>query len=217
MMKKMIIDSLNIGRPKKEVFGGLEILTGICKTPARGPLNLKKLGFEGDGVGDVKHHGGPDKAVCLYCSEHYTYWEKVLGVTLPVAPFGENLAIGGITEKDVCIGDILQLGSAIVQVTQPRQPCKTLAARHGRADIVKLVVDSGRTGFYCRVLEEGIVLQDSPIAFKARDPHGITVTFANNIYHHDKKNCGGVKRVLEVVALSGSWRRSFEELAEKCK
>lgn len=213
----MRIESLNIGLPKKEIFGGLEMLTGMCKTPVSGPLRLGQLGFEGDGVGDTKHHGGPDKAVCLYNSDHYPYWKDVLGITLPVAAFGENLTISGLTEKDVCLGDIFQLGSAVVQVTQPRQPCKTLAARYGRMDMVKLVVDSGRTGFYCRVLGEGVVEKDSPFALQVRDPHEITIAFANNIYHHARKNCEGIGKVLEVPALSESWRRSFQELAEKCK
>ena len=213
----MRIESLNIGLPKKQIFGSQEILTGICKNPVSGPLRLGRLGFEGDGVGDTKHHGGRDKAVCLYSFDHYPYWKDVLGITLPVAAFGENLTISGITEKDVCIGDIFQIGSAVVQVTQPRQPCKTLAARYGRTDMAKLVVDSGRTGFYCSVLGEGVVEKDSPFALKVRDPHGITVAFANNIYHHDRKNRTGIRKVLEVPALSESWRRSFQELAEKSK
>lgn len=213
----MRIESLTIGLPKKEIFGGREILTGICKNPVSGPLRLGRLGFAGDGVGDTKHHGGPDKAVCIYSSDHYPYWKDVLGITLPVAAFGENLTISGLTEKDVCIGDIFQLGSAVVQVSQPRQPCKTLAARYGRTDMVKLVVDSGRTGFYCRILGEGVVEKDSPFALKVRDPHEITIAFANNIYHHEKKNCAGIRKILDVPALSESWRRSFQELAEKCK
>ncbi len=216
MTKKIRIESLNISLPKKERFGGLEIVTGICKKPVRGPLILKKLGFEGDGVGDTKHHGGPDKAVCIYCFVHYPYWEDVLGISLPVAAFGENLAVSGISEEDVCIGDVYQLGTALIQVSQPRQPCKTLAARFGRADIVKLVVDSGRTGFYCRVLEEGAVENTGPFTPKERHSLQITVAYANLIYHHDKKNGVGIKKVLEVKALSESWRRSFEELAERC-
>lgn len=216
-MKNIQIESLNIGLPKKQIFGSRQILTGICKTPVSGPIRLGRLGFDGDGVGDTKHHGGQDKAVCLYSFDHYPYWKDVLGITLPVAAFGENLTISGITEKDVCIGDILQIGSAVVQVTQPRQPCKTLAARYGRTDIVKLVVDSGRTGFYCGVLGEGVVEKHSSFALKVRDPHEITIAFANNIYHHDRKNRAGVRKVLEVPALSESWRRSFQELAEKCK
>jgi MOSC domain-containing protein YiiM len=216
-MKSIRIESLNIGLPKKEIFGGREIFTGICKNPVAGPIGLKKLGFEGDGVGDARHHGGRDKAVCLYSFDHYPYWEDRLGIALPVAAFGENLTVSGITEKDICIGDIFQLGPAVVQITQPRQPCTTLAARCLRTDMVKLVVDSGRTGFYCRVLAEGNVKKDSPFALKERDPHEITVAFANAIYHHDRHNCEGIRKVLEVPALSESWRQSFRDLAEKCR
>jgi len=212
----MIIESLNVALPRKEIFSGREILTGICKSAVSGPLLLKKLGFEGDGVGDLRYHGGPDKAVCVYSKEHYPYWEKILGITLPPAAFGENLTVSHLHEEDVCIGDIFQLGTAVVQLSQPRQPCKTLAARYDRSDMVKLVRNSGRTGFYCRVLEEGMVEKGSPFVLKERDPLGITVAFANHIYHHDNGNCEGLKKVLEVPALSESWQRSFRALIEKC-
>lgn len=216
-MNMIIIESLNIGLPKKEIFHGKEIFTGICKIAVSGPLRLKKLGFEGDGAGDTKHHGGTDKAVCVYSRDHYPYWEKVLGIKLPVAAFGENLSVANLLEHDICIGDVFELGTAIVQVTQPRQPCKTLADRYGRADIIKLVVDSGHTGFYLRVLEEGIVEKGGPFALKERDPHGITIAFANHVYHHDKKDCEGIRKVLDVPGLSESWRYSFLELNKKCE
>ncbi|MEW6586270.1 MAG: MOSC domain-containing protein [Nitrospirota bacterium] len=213
----MIIGSLNIGLPKKEVFSGKEILTGICKSPVSKPLRLKKLGFEGDGVGDLRYHGGADKAVCVYSKEHYPYWEEVLGIQLPPAAFGENLTVSGLHEEGICIGDVFQLGTAIVQVSQPRQPCKTLAARYDRSDMIRLVRDSGRTGFYFRVITEGIVEKGSPFVLKERDPRGITVAFANHIYHHDNRNCEGIRMVLAVPALSESWQRSFHALIEKCK
>ncbi len=155
--KNMIVESLNIGLPKKEIFHGREIITGICKQPVTGRLHLERSGFEGDGVGDLKHHGGNDKAVCVYSLEHYPYWEDVLGIKLPAAAFGENLTVSDLKEEDICIGDIFELGTALLQVSQPRQPCRTLAARYGRDDLVKLVADSGYTGFYFRVLKEGIV------------------------------------------------------------
>lgn len=213
----MIIESLNTGLPKNELFQGKEIVTGICKSPASGPLNLKKLGFEGDGVGDLKNHGGFDKAVCVYSLDHYPYWETVLGIKLTTAAFGENLSISGLLEEDVCIGDIFQLGTAVVQISQPRQPCSTLAARYGKNDLVKLVVDSGRTGFYFKVLEEGIVEKGNLLVLRERDPHGITISFANRIYHHDRHNSDSIKKVLAVPALSESWQRSFRELLENCK
>jgi MOSC domain-containing protein YiiM len=216
-MDRIIIESLNIGLPKKEIFFGKEIVTGICKIAVSEPLQLKKLGFEGDGVGDVKHHGGHDKAVCVYSTDHYPYWEKVLGIALPVAAFGENLSVANLLEKDICIGDVFVLGTAIVQVSQPRQPCKILAVRYGRADMVKRVVDSGRTGFYLRVLEEGIVEKDSPFVLEKRDQHGVTIAFANQVFHHDKRNCEGIRKVLELPGLSESWRSSFYELSKQCE
>jgi MOSC domain-containing protein YiiM len=216
LMKAMIIESLNIGLPKKERFYGREIVTGICKVPVSEPLLLRQLGFEGDGVGDMKHHGGPDKAVCVYSTDHYPYWQGIMGGKLPVAAFGENLSVANLREEDICIGDIFELGTALVQVSQPRQPCKTLAARCGRDDMIRLVVDSGRTGFYLRVLKEGRAEKGSMLILKERDPRRITVAFANHTYHHDNKNCEAIKRVLELPSLSESWKCSFQELAKKC-
>jgi MOSC domain-containing protein YiiM len=215
-MNRMIIETLNIGLPKKELFGGKEVITGICKIPVSGPVHLGKSGFDGDGVGDLKHHGGPDKAICVYSTDHYPYWEDVLGAALPPAPFGENFSVSGLGEDDVCIGDVFTAGTALVQVSQPRQPCKTLAARYGRADMIKLVTESGRTGFYLRVLREGTVEKGAPFILQEKDVHGVTVAFANQILHHDRSDRAGISKVLEVPALSASWRKSFLELREKC-
>lgn len=216
IMKNMVVESLNIGLPKKEIFYGKEIITGIRKQPAAGPLHLGKLGFEHDGVGDLKHHGGDDKAVCVYSLEHYPYWEGVLGIRLSVAAFGENLTVSDLKEEDICIGDVFELGTALLQVSQPRQPCRTLAARYGRDDLVKLVADSGRTGFYFRVLKEGIVQKGAALKLKENDPHGVTISFASHTFHHDRKNCEAIEKVLAVPALSASWQKSFQELKEKC-
>lgn len=213
----MIIKSLNIGLPEKAIFYGKDITTGIGKRPVSEPARLGMLGFEGDGVADKKHHGGRDKAVCVYSTEHYRFWEEALGIELPPAPFGENFSVSDLYEEDICIGDIFQAGTALVQVSQPRQPCKTLAARYGRNDMVKLVVGSGRTGFYFRVLQEGVVKRGDVLTIRERDPHKITVSFANSIFHHDKKNCEAIKRILALPSLSASWRDSFLKLKERCR
>jgi MOSC domain-containing protein YiiM len=210
----MTIQSLNIGLPVKETFFGKEVTTGICKKPVRRPIHLGKAGFEGDGVGDLKHHGGLDKAVCVYSIDHYRYWEQILGQVLPVAPFGENFSVANFDEAAVCIGDIFQAGTAVVQISQPRQPCSTLAARFGRNDMVKLVVDSGRTGCYFRVLEEGVVEAGNTLIPRERDGNGITVSFANRIYHHDRGNREGIEKILAVKALSDSWRESLLKFRE---
>ena len=212
----MVVKSLNIGRPQPENFHGKECVTGICKQPVTGPLALTFTGFAGDGVADHRHHGGEDKAACAYSFEHYGHWQAVLGIIMPPAAFGENLTLVGLAEEDLCIGDTFRLGSAVVQVSQPRQPCKTLAVRYGRADFVKLVVDAGKTGWYFRVLEEGVAASGDRLLPLAKDPLQVTVAEANRIFHHDRRNPAGLERVLAVSALSGSWQQSFRELLAKC-
>jgi MOSC domain-containing protein YiiM len=211
----MIIKALNIGLPMTQIFGMKEFVTGICKKPVSGAVFLSKQGFEGDGVGDRKHHGGNDKAVCVYSLDHYPYWESTLGRTMPTAAFGENLSIAGMHEDDVCIGDVYRIGTAEVQVSQPRQPCGTLAARYGREDLVKLVVDSGRTGCYFRVIREGEVRTGDVVMVVERDLRAVSITFANTVFHRDRKNREGIMKVLSLPALSESWQRSFEELLHK--
>ncbi len=213
----MIIQSLNIGLPRKELFHGKEFITGISKKPVTIPLRLTKQGFEGDGVGDVKHHGGIDKAVCVYAIENYQYWEKILGRKMPQAAFGENFSMTDMKEDRVCIGDIYRAGTARVQVSQPRQPCSTLAARYGREDFVKLVVDSGRTGFYFKVLEEGMVKAGDSLQLIEQNPRRVSIAFANQIFHHDRKNLEGIEKVLSVSALSESWKKSFLELKDRAQ
>jgi MOSC domain-containing protein YiiM len=211
----MAVQLLSIGLPKKEIFFGREMTTSICKKPVAGPCVLTRLGFEGDGVGDPTHHGGSDKAVCAYSIDHYPWWERVLGITMPPAAFGENLSVTGMREEDFCIGDIYRIGTTEVQVSQPRQPCMTLAARYGREDLVKLVVDSGRSGLYFKVLKEGRIQAGDEVTLIEGDARGVSVAFANQIYHHDRKNLEGIEKVLSVSALSASWRTSFHELREK--
>jgi MOSC domain-containing protein YiiM len=213
---EMVVESLNIGLPTKEVFHGKEITTGICKRPVSAPLRLRKLGFDGDGVADTRNHGGVDKAVCVYSLDHYPSWEETLGIQLPPAAFGENLSISNLQEANVCIGDVFQVGTAMVQITQPRQPCKTLAARYGRNDLVKLIVNSGFTGFYLRVLEEGLVETGASLLLKEREPHQISVAFANRIHHHDREYKDGIEKVLEVPALSRAWQLSLQKMRAKC-
>jgi MOSC domain-containing protein YiiM len=212
----MFTTILQIGQPRSENFHGQEVFTAICKQPVNQAIMLTKTGFEGDGVGDRKHHGGEAKAVCAYSLDHYAYWEQALGIRLPTAAFGENLTIAGLTEETICIGDVFRLGAALVQVSQPRQPCRTLAARYGRSDFVKTVVDAGYTGWYFRVLEEGLVEPGAVLTLYERGPQQVTVAFANQIYHHDRHNRQGLERILAVAALSDSWRTDLEKFRAAC-
>lgn len=203
--------SLNIGKPVEVPFKGKEISTGIFKKPAQGPVFLSWCNFEGDGQADTVHHGGRDKAVCVYPHEHYGYWERELGIELEPGAFGENITLGGLSEEEVHIGDVFQLGEAIVQISQPRQPCFKLAMRYGLPDMPLKVQNTGYTGFYFRVLKEGLVQSTDKLVRTSTHPMGITVSHANRIMHVEKDALAETRRLLEVEELSDSWKASFRK------
>ncbi|MNJ42647.1 6-N-hydroxylaminopurine resistance protein [compost metagenome] len=203
------IISINVGKPVQVQFNKKEVSTGIFKTPSDEPLFLSWLNFDGDGQADLVHHGGREKAVCVYPYEHYPYWERELDQALGYSAFGENLTTRGLLETEVCIGDIFQLGEAIVQVSQPRQPCFKLSVKYGAPDMPLKVQKTGYTGFYFRVLQEGLVSKSAGLIRTHRHPLGITVSYANRIMHEEKDNLDGVRKILEVEELSENWRKTF--------
>lgn len=210
-MERIEIRSLNVGKPRDVQFGKKEVKTGIHKNPVTEPVYLSKVNFDGDGQGDLVNHGGADKAVCVYPSEHYPYWEKELGKTLEVGAFGENLTLQGLTEDNVCIGDSFQIGEAVVQVSQPRQPCFKLSLVHDRKDMPVLVQDTGFTGFYFRVLKEGVVSPSDVLVYIARPELAVTVSEANRLMHHAKDDLEGARKILQLDELSASWRKTFNK------
>lgn len=201
--------SLNIGLPAQMPFKGKEVSTGIFKKPVQGPLFLSRLNFEGDGQADTVHHGGPDKAVCVYPHEHYAYWERELDIKLETGAFGENVTLDGLREDDVHIGDIFSLGEAVVQISQPRQPCFKLALRYGVPEMPVKVQETGYTGFYFRVLKEGKVERLDKLTRTQRHRHGISVSEANRVMHVDKNDLDAVRAMLQVEELSESWRKTL--------
>ncbi|EEM96400.1 MOSC domain-containing protein [Bacillus thuringiensis] len=211
MANKYQLLSLNIGLPKEVTYGGKVIHTGINKKQVKEPVYLSFVKFNGDGQADLVHHGGVDKAVCVYTGDHYPYWEKELNQDLVYGAFGENITVSGMREEDVCIGDTFELGQAIVQVTQPRQPCFKLAKKYNIPKLPLYFQETGYTGFYFRVLKEGWVSSVDTLKRLQSDPKGVSVAFANRIMHKEKQNIEGIKRILEVNALSSSWRKSFEK------
>lgn len=173
---------VNVGVPRllAEVRGE-HTWSGIAKMPvAPGTvLWLSMLNLAGDGQADLTAHGGVDKAVYAYPSEHLEPWSRELESDLGPAPFGENLSTVGVTEHDVRIGDVWTWGGARLQVSQPRWPCFKLALHRARADVQERMRASGRTGWYLRVLEAGEVPVDGPITVTAPDASGVTVLDAH--------------------------------------
>jgi len=147
-----IVEGLFIGTLAP--LGPRQVPSGIDKKPVQGHLAITRVGLQGDEHGDTRHHGGPEKAVHHYPADHYGEWRKE-GIEAAAPAFGENITTSGLSEADVCIGDVFRLGSALLQVSQGRQPCWRLNARFDRPDMAIRVQKSGRTGWYYRVLEEG--------------------------------------------------------------
>ncbi|CAM4213177.1 MOSC domain-containing protein YiiM [Paenibacillus endophyticus] len=202
--------SLNVGQPIVVEHKNKDVRTAIYKHPVLHHAFLSKLNFEGDGQADLEHHGGTDKAVCVYPIEHYAYWESELGAQLSPGAFGENLTTKGMLESQLCIGDIFRLGDAIVQVSQPRQPCFKLSIKFNMPTLPLLVQTTGFTGYYFRVLQEGFVPNQAELTLIERHPDAsLTVSFANRIMHMDKQNNEGIDQLLANSALSASWRKTF--------
>jgi len=168
--------SVNVTTPQfLGLHRGQRITSGIAKHPVTtGFLRLDHLNLEGDAQADLEVHGGPDKAVYAYPSEHLPAWSAELGQDLGPAAFGENLSTAGGTEDDVCIGDRWLWGDAVLEVCQPRTPCFKLAMHRGRGDIGRLLRQSGRTGWYLRVLQPGRVPVAGPVEVESH-PVGATV------------------------------------------
>lgn len=176
-----------------------------------GCVPVRRLNLDGDGQSDLTVHGGAEKAVYAYPSEHYAFWCRELEVeALPWGAFGENLTTEGLLEDTVRIGDRLQIGSAAFMVTQPRTPCLKLAIRFGRDDIVRRFLQSGRTGFYLRVVEEGGLTADDAISVA---PAGASLTVATvaRLYTAEAPEPELLRRAIQSPALSESWRDRFRQ------
>ena len=213
----MHIVSVNVGLPREvSEKKGQTVTTGIFKEPVEGRVRVRTLNLDGDRQADLSVHGGPDKAVYVYPAEHYDDWSRELpGMRLAWAMFGENLTTEGLQEDTVYIGDRLRAGTAELVVTQPRTPCYKLGIRLGRDDIVERFLTSGRTGFYCAVLQEGEVAAGDAIGWIHRDPHQVSVTDLHHLYTGERKNRELLQRAIEVESLSESWREYLRQQLDR--
>jgi MOSC domain-containing protein YiiM len=162
--------SVNVSVPRELTFRGRTFMTGIFKMPVEGRVALRRLNFDGDAQADLSVHGGPYQAVYAYPSEHYVAWRREMpDRDLPWGMFGENLTIEGLMEEAVGPGDRLRVGSTELMVTKPRMPCFKLGAKFGTNDIIRRFAESGRSGFYLAVLQEGDVGAGDAIVLAGRE------------------------------------------------
>lgn len=207
------IVSVNVGLPKPVPYRDGRILTGIFKHPVDGRVGVHNQHLDGDGQADLSVHGGADKAVYAYPSEHYEYWQDALGKTLNWGAFGENLTTSGMLESEVRIGDRYRIGTAVLVVTSPRQPCYKLAMRLAEGDTVRLVRASGRSGFYLKVVQFGSLGRGDAIQRVRQSRHAVSVSDVNRVLR-DPSQRQLLDRVLGVPDLSGSQRKHLEKFTQ---
>ncbi len=210
--------SVNVSLPKEIPFKGKTVRTGIFKEPVQGRVKVKTLNIEGDGQADLVGHGGEFRAVYVYSFGNYAYWERELERTdFKMGQFGENFTVEGMLDEDIHVGDILRIGTALFEVTQPRVPCYKLAMKMGVEGFYSRILESGRLGFYFRVAEEGEVGTGDVIERIKVDPIGMNILEVNKLMYFDKDNLDGLRKALDIKALSPGWKSTFNGRLAKAK
>jgi MOSC domain-containing protein YiiM len=214
--KLMRVLSVNVSLPKTISFQGEQLQTGIFKQPVTGQVRVRWTNLEGDRQADLEVHGGPNKAVYAYSWENVEYWRTFLHRDdLVAGTFGENLTVEGLREAEVNIGDEFEIGTARFQVSQPRLPCFKLGIAIGRPDFIKIFQQSGRTGFYLRILKEGVLEAGDAIRrFPTSDSEPVSVAEMVRIYSSAKREPKDVARALNLSALPDSWKRDLKQKLE---
>jgi MOSC domain-containing protein YiiM len=212
----MKLVSLNVGKPRTVPYAEGEVTTGIFKSGVPGPLLLRRLNLDGDVQADLENHGGRNKAVYAYPSEHYEFWRREFPKReLPWGMFGENLTTEGLTEEDACIGDQFRIGEAVVKVTQPRIPCYKLGIRFGCPDMAKRFLASRRSGIYFAVVEEGLANAGDAIERIHEDKNRLSIADVNRAYVDATSNQPLVRRIVSLEILPRGLHDEFaEELAQ---
>ena len=210
----MKIVSVNVGLPRPVSWRGRRIMTGIYKDPVEGRVRVRRTNLDGDRQADLSVHGGPDKAVYVYPSEHYPFWRRELELEdLPWGSFGENLTTEGWWEDEVHVGDRFRIGTAEFAVTQPRMPCFKLAVKFDREDIVESFLESGRPGFYLAVTQEGELEAGDAMERIHEDENGVTVVDIVRLYmdRQGESDPDLLRRAVAVEALAEGWREHFRK------
>lgn len=213
---EMRIAHINVSMPKTLQNGERTVSTGIFKQPVEGPVAVRFLNLEGDGQADLWAHGGSFRSVYAYPAEHYDYWASELRRDdLAPGQFGENFTVSGMLENEIHVGDRFRIGTAMVEVSQPRVPCFKLAIKMGVENFQARFLKEGRLGFYLRVLEEGQVSAGDRFEFTARDPNGMSVRAVSDLLYFDTDNLDATRQALSIGALSHGWKESFAERLQK--
>ena len=195
--------SVSVSRPRTIAWHGRTVTSAIWKEPVNGRVAVRSVNLAGDDQADRKAHGGPDKAVYAYALSDYRFWESELDRPLAPGLFGENLTLDDVDVNGARIGERWQIGSALLEVSQPRVPCYKLGIRLEDPDFPRRFAAAGRPGAYLRIVREGSVETGDAVSIVYRPGHEVTVAFVARAYHADRSL---VPRLLDVPELSSSWR-----------
>ena len=207
--------SINVSKPKTVSYKGKKVVTGIYKKPLQGSVSLRETNIDGDKQVDLKNHGGLDKAVYAFPYEHYAFYQEHLGqCSYKYGEFGENLTTKGLVESSVHIGDQFQIGTSIIEVSQPRAPCFKLAMKTGTPKVVRLMLDSAKTGYYFRVIREGLI-EAGEVERIFKNEAAQSVEEIHNLMFFEIVNVRELKRALLNPALGQSLQDEFSKRLEK--
>ncbi|WP_340155780.1 MOSC domain-containing protein [uncultured Winogradskyella sp.] len=198
----MKVISTNIAQPTTFIWNAKEVTTGIYKKPTNGSIYLGKTDVKGDTVSNRKVHGGEFKACYLFSADQYRYWQELYPhLEWTFGMLGENLTVKGLDEQQLFIGDIYKLGNALVQITQPREPCFKFAYKFGSNAVLQQFINHGFSGTYVRVLEEGDLNIDDTFQLVEHQPNGITVFQLFELLYAENKNKAHIESLLNNNAL----------------
>ncbi|GAC1320646.1 MAG: MOSC domain-containing protein [Chloroflexota bacterium] len=202
------IESINVGRPRAVLYRGRTVMTSIWKSPVSTPVSVRGINIEGDDQADRSVHGGPDKAVYAYARDDLDWWGKQLATDLEAGAFGENLTIAGLPVSTAVAGERWRIGTALLEVAQPRLPCFKLGIRMSNARFPKRFGGAGRPGAYLRILEDGEMAAGDSVEVIHRPHHGVTMEMMSRARLHDH---GHAARLLEAPEIPLSWHEWARE------
>jgi MOSC domain-containing protein YiiM len=195
--------SVNVGRPQSIRAGSREVVTAIWKHPVEGRVHVRRHNIDGDQQADPGAHGGPDKAIYAYAAEDLSWWADALDRPVPPGAFGENLTTAGVDVSGARIGEQWTIGTAVLQVSQPRVPCYKLGVRFDDPTLPRRFAAANRPGAYLRVLTEGTLAAGDNVTVTERPAHGVTVALTAEAYHsHDPEQTAAL---LTAPGLTGDW------------
>lgn len=199
------VQSVQVGRAQDHRWLGKDLRTSIFKSPVHGPVAARGVNLEGDEQADTNSHGGPDKAAYAYAREDEDWWAAELGRPVEPGAFGENLTTLGLNLRQAVIGETWRVGTALLQVSDPRTPCWKLGLRMGDPRFPRAFAAARRPGVLLRILEEGVLQAGEPVQVTGRPDHGVTAETVTRIYYGDDKDLTPIHRATELAAHWRAW------------